>query len=100
MLSSERTKRTTDLSRVRTPPLSWCPRRYAGYGRLKRLFLIRVAETFSEDEVRSLRDQFVRMDKDGDGALTYNEMLEAIRSMRTGEQHQPVRDTSPCLRLP
>eukprot|EP01024_Parvocaulis_polyphysoides_P045750 TRINITY_DN42879_c0_g1_i3.p1 TRINITY_DN42879_c0_g1~~TRINITY_DN42879_c0_g1_i3.p1 ORF type:complete len:537 (-),score=67.44 TRINITY_DN42879_c0_g1_i3:314-1924(-) len=62
---------------------------FAGASRLRR-FLRKVAEQFDEQEIVSLRDQFLRMDTDGDGSITYKEMVSAVSKMKTGSHKKMV----------
>ncbi len=42
----------------------------------RQLFMRRVAETFQKGEIVYLRDQFLAMDSDHDGTLTYQEVQQ------------------------
>jgi Ca2+-binding EF-hand superfamily protein len=57
----------------------------------QRLFLRRVAETFTGGELQDLRAQFALMDRDGSGTISYNELVDAVKAMKTGEGKTAVR---------
>ena len=58
-------------------------RRYAGYEKLKKVALQRVARLCSEVEVRSLKDQFLEIDTDRSGTISLNELVGAVKQMQT-----------------
>eukprot|EP01026_Neomeris_dumetosa_P025685 TRINITY_DN21106_c0_g1_i2.p1 TRINITY_DN21106_c0_g1~~TRINITY_DN21106_c0_g1_i2.p1 ORF type:complete len:536 (-),score=79.89 TRINITY_DN21106_c0_g1_i2:528-2135(-) len=63
---------------------------FSGASKLRRFFLRKVAEQFDEQEIVSLRDQFLSMDTDGDGTITYKEMVSAVSQMKTGSRKKLV----------
>mmetsp|Transcript_33930 Transcript_33930/g.95459 ORF Transcript_33930/g.95459 Transcript_33930/m.95459 type:complete len:952 (+) Transcript_33930:178-3033(+) len=65
---------------------------FTGYNRMKQLALRHVASVYHEEEIRDLREQFALMDKDGDGALTLDEMVQALRKMELGEGREPLEE--------
>lgn len=68
-----------------------CMKRYAGYGKLKKLVLQHVATTqFSEAELKSLHDQFRTIDADDSGTISLNEMLTSLREMKSSAQSEQV----------
>jgi len=58
---------------------------FTGYSKLKQLALRHVAMTYSDEEIRDIRDQFSLMDKDGTGTLSLDEMIQALQNMQLGE---------------
>ena len=58
---------------------------FTGYSKLKQLALRHVAMTYSDEEIRDIRDQFSMMDKDGTGTLSLDEMIKALQDMQLGE---------------
>jgi len=58
---------------------------FTGYSKIKQLALRHVAQTYSDEEIRDIRDQFALMDKDGTGTLSLDEMIEALQNMQLGE---------------
>jgi len=56
---------------------------FASYGRLKKLAIKKLAQTFSEEEIRDLKDQFKKIDTDNSGTITHAELVESVRHMRT-----------------
>lgn len=56
--------------------------KFAKFGRFKRLALRAIAETLSTEEIRDLRDQFVKIDKDGNGFISLDEMRQAMAKMQ------------------
>ncbi|QDZ25223.1 calcium-dependent protein kinase [Chloropicon primus] len=57
---------------------------FTGYSKIKQLALRHVAQTYSDEEIRDIRDQFALMDKDGTGTLSLDEMIEALQNMQLG----------------
>mmetsp|Transcript_3608 Transcript_3608/g.12670 ORF Transcript_3608/g.12670 Transcript_3608/m.12670 type:complete len:516 (-) Transcript_3608:3228-4775(-) len=57
---------------------------FTGYSKIKQLALRHVAQTYSDEEIRDIRDQFAVMDKDGTGTLSLDEMIEALQTMQLG----------------
>jgi len=58
---------------------------FSTYGKMKKLAMKKLAQTFSEEEITDLRDQFKSIDRDGSGTITRNELMASIRHMRTDE---------------
>mmetsp|Transcript_1630 Transcript_1630/g.2696 ORF Transcript_1630/g.2696 Transcript_1630/m.2696 type:complete len:531 (-) Transcript_1630:243-1835(-) len=56
---------------------------FSSYGRLKKLAIKMLSKTFTEEEIVSLKDQFRKIDKDGSGTITHQELIESVRHMRT-----------------
>merc|ERR1711959_691876 len=46
---------------------------------------VNVVQSYSDEEIRDIRDQFALMDKDGTGTLSLDEMIEALQNMQLGE---------------
>jgi calcium-dependent protein kinase len=65
---------------------------FTGYSKLKQLALRHMANALDEDELRELRSQFAMMDVDGDGVLTLDEMITALRKMEQGEGRTPISE--------
>lgn len=63
---------------------------FSTFGRLKKLAMKKVAQTFTENEIRDLRDQFKAIDRDQSGRITYQELMESVRHMRTDESGTQV----------
>ena len=51
--------------------------------KLKKAVLMYIATQTSEKEISSLRELFISMDKDGDGRLSFEEVQEALKAMKT-----------------
>eukprot|EP00933_Yihiella_yeosuensis_P053691 TRINITY_DN51965_c0_g1_i1.p1 TRINITY_DN51965_c0_g1~~TRINITY_DN51965_c0_g1_i1.p1 ORF type:complete len:566 (+),score=110.55 TRINITY_DN51965_c0_g1_i1:119-1816(+) len=54
--------------------------RYADTSRMRRAVLQLLAQELAPDETKELREQFLRMDKTGDGTISLFELKDAIRS--------------------
>jgi len=65
-------------------------KRYSGYEKVKKVALQRVARMCSENEVRSLRDQFLEIDTDRSGTISLNELVGAVKQMQTNESGRQV----------
>ena len=65
---------------------------------IKQLALRHVAQTYSDEEIRDIRDQFALMDKDGTGTLSLDEMIEALQNMQVSSLAEIV--LSPRVELP
>jgi calcium-dependent protein kinase len=63
---------------------------FTGYSKLKQLALRHVAMTYSDEEIRDIRDQFSLMDKDGTGTLSLDEMIQALQNMQAGEGRSSI----------
>lgn len=74
-------------------------RQFADFGKLKQLALKHVASTFDEDEIRHLRDQFLQMDTDGSGTITFDEMFTAMRKMKTGEDSMSLYEETQIRKI-
>jgi calcium-dependent protein kinase len=71
---------------------------FSSYGRLKKLAIKKLAQTFTEEEIRDLKDQFKKIDKDNNGTITHQELIESVRHMRSdGVQVIPDREVSDML---
>ena len=66
-------------------------RQYSGYHKVKQSVLLRLADACSDDdELQHLRRQFHRMDINNDGCLSQDEVLRAMRQVKTGEDGRRV----------
>eukprot|EP01026_Neomeris_dumetosa_P034324 TRINITY_DN2761_c0_g1_i1.p1 TRINITY_DN2761_c0_g1~~TRINITY_DN2761_c0_g1_i1.p1 ORF type:complete len:261 (-),score=21.87 TRINITY_DN2761_c0_g1_i1:500-1282(-) len=64
---------------------------FSQYNKLKRLILKSLAVQISTKELTDLRDQFVALDVDQTGTISYNELITAIHQMRSGSnKHQAI----------
>lgn len=63
---------------------------YSDYNRVKHEVLLRIARRCGVGELRDLQWQFGKMDTDGDGVLTLQEMTEALKAVRTGGHGERV----------
>jgi len=73
---------------------------FSTYSRIKKIAIRKLAQTFSEDEVRDLKDQFRQIDKDQSGTITHQELIESVRHMKTnsdGVQVIPDKDVQNIL---
>jgi len=58
---------------------------FASFGKMKKLAIKKLAQTFSDEEIRDLKDQFRSIDRDGSGTITYQELMDSVRHMKTNE---------------
>jgi len=56
---------------------------FSSYSRFKKIAIKKLAQTLTEEEIRDLKDQFRRIDKDNSGTITHQELVESVRHMRT-----------------
>ena len=73
---------------------------FSSYGRMKKLAIKKLAQTFTEEEIRDLKDQFRRIDQDNSGTITHQELIESVRHMKTnsdGVQVIPDKEVSEML---
>ena len=66
-------------------------KKFVGAGKLKKIFMQSVANTYAEDDVRVLRDQFISMDTDGSGTITIDEMRTVLKEQK-GQKRTTISD--------
>lgn len=67
---------------------------FASYGRMKKIAIKKLAQTFTDEEILGLKDQFQKIDKDNSGTITHTELVESVRHMKTNSDGvQVIPDT-------
>lgn len=67
---------------------------FASYGRMKKIAIKKLAQTFTDEEILGLKDQFQKIDKDNSGTITHTELMESVRHMKTNSDGvQVIPDT-------
>ena len=51
---------------------------FCSYNRLKKLAMRHLALTYTDEEIRDIREQFILMDADGTGTISIDELVDAI----------------------
>ena len=54
---------------------------YINQAKLRQTTLTYIASRIPESQIKDLRDAFIKFDKNGDGQLTHQELLEGIQSV-------------------
>ena len=54
---------------------------YIHQAKLRQTTLTYIASRIPESQIKDLRDAFIKFDKNGDGQLTHQELLEGIQSV-------------------
>lgn len=68
-------------------------KRFSKMNKLKNMAIKVTAEEFLEEEIAVLRKMFLKMDTDKSGAITFDELMEGLRSYYTKRYGPILRDT-------